>query len=134
MTTNSAKNTLNSEEISFLQILGIDPNSENLKIEITNLIQKNSQVLPNLNLQNLSDLKPNSSQNSTPNLGQKTNSNQDSSTNSLSQILTKIYTQIIPELQKEGKTWDIDWEFDRKENKRYEHLKKRGCTKIIKVD
>jgi predicted alpha/beta hydrolase family esterase len=52
----------------------------------------------------------------------------------LSQILTKIYTQIIPELQKQGKTWDIDYDFDRKENKRYESLKKRGCGEIIEVE
>jgi 8-oxo-dGTP pyrophosphatase MutT (NUDIX family) len=51
----------------------------------------------------------------------------------LTVILKKIYTEIIPELQKQGKSYEIDYDFTRKENKRYENLKKRGCKQIIKV-
>lgn len=103
--------TLTPEEISFLQSLRLDANSADLKAQIQNLMQTSSSF--------------------------KQNSGQIASTQSktgdLSQILTKIYTQIIPELQKNGQTWDIDYDFDRKENKRYESLKKRGCSQIIKV-
>lgn len=52
----------------------------------------------------------------------------------LNSDLSQIYTQIIPELEKLGKTWDIDYDFDRKENKRYENLKKRGCGEILKLE
>jgi hypothetical protein len=99
---------LTSEEISFLQSLGLDTNSSDLKNQIQSLIQ--SQTIE---------------QNST--LPKKSNNN-------LSQTLTKLYTEIIPELEKLGKTWDIDYDFDRKENKRYEALKKRGCSEVIKVE
>lgn len=47
--------------------------------------------------------------------------------------LVEIFTKIIPELKIEGKTYEINYEFDRSENKRYESLKKRGCAAIIKV-
>lgn len=47
--------------------------------------------------------------------------------------LTQIYTKIIPTLKSEGKVWDIDYSFDRSENKRWETLKKRGCGEIIKI-
>ena len=99
---------LTSEEIQFLESLGLGANSSDLKNQIQSLIQ--SQTVE---------------QNST--LPKKSNNN-------LSQTLTKLYTEIIPELERQGKTWDIDYDFDRKENKRYEVLKKRGCSEVIKVE
>ena len=45
--------------------------------------------------------------------------------------LSEIYSKIIPSL--DGQPYDIDYEYQRSENKRYETLKKRGCTNIIKV-
>jgi histidyl-tRNA synthetase len=47
--------------------------------------------------------------------------------------LEQIYTQIIPALKTEGKTFEIDYDFSRSENKRWETLKKRGCGEIIKL-
>ncbi len=43
----------------------------------------------------------------------------------------KIHSEVIPSLK--GQPYDIDYEYQRSENKRYETLKKRGCTNIIKV-
>lgn len=97
--------------------IGIDPNSPNLKQDITSLIQKN---LDNNSSSSNSISTSKISANSSPK-------------NSFSEVLSKIYTKIIPKLQKENKTFDIDWNFDRKENKRYESLKKCGCFEIIKV-
>jgi histidyl-tRNA synthetase len=45
--------------------------------------------------------------------------------------LGEIYSKVIPSLV--GQPFDIDYEYQRSENKRYETLKKRGCTTIIKV-
>jgi histidyl-tRNA synthetase len=45
----------------------------------------------------------------------------------------KLHTEIIPALIKDKKAYDINYEFERSENKRYESLKKRGCSEIIKV-
>jgi histidyl-tRNA synthetase len=45
--------------------------------------------------------------------------------------LAQIYSKLIPSLK--GQAYDIDYEYHRSENKRYETLKKRGCTNIIKV-
>jgi histidyl-tRNA synthetase len=45
--------------------------------------------------------------------------------------LTEIYSSVIPSLN--DQPYDIDYEYYRSENKRYETLKKRGCTSIIKV-
>jgi histidyl-tRNA synthetase len=45
--------------------------------------------------------------------------------------LPEIYSKVIPSL--DGQPFDIDYEYQRSENKRYETLKKRGCTSIIKV-
>jgi histidyl-tRNA synthetase len=45
--------------------------------------------------------------------------------------LAEIYSKVIPSLG--GQPYDIDYEYQRSENKRYETLKKRGCTTIIKV-
>jgi histidyl-tRNA synthetase len=45
--------------------------------------------------------------------------------------MTEIYFKVIPSLN--GQPYDIDYEYQRSENKRYETLKKRGCTSIIKV-
>jgi histidyl-tRNA synthetase len=45
--------------------------------------------------------------------------------------LGEIYSKVIPSL--DGQPFDIDYEYQRSENKRYETLKKRGCTTIIKV-
>ena len=47
--------------------------------------------------------------------------------------LSILYNEILPHLSEQGKTWDIDYDYTRAENKRYETLKKRGCTEIIKV-
>lgn len=45
--------------------------------------------------------------------------------------LDEVYSNVIPSL--DGQPYDIDYEYHRSENKRYETLKKRGCTTIIKV-
>jgi histidyl-tRNA synthetase len=45
--------------------------------------------------------------------------------------LSEIYSSVIPSLN--GQPYDIDYEYQRSENKRYETLKKRDCTNIIKV-
>ena len=66
-------------------------------------------------------------------LGKMPNSQENLNSN-LTQILNKIYTKIIPQLQKSGQVWDIDYNFERSENKRWESLKKRGCSEIIKVE
>ena len=95
---------LTNQQISFLQTLNFDPNSSNLKLEIQDLLKS-----------------------------QKANSEENPNSN-LTQILNKIYTKIIPQLQKSGQTWDIDYNFERSENKRWESLKKRGCSEIIKVE
>jgi hypothetical protein len=47
--------------------------------------------------------------------------------------LLNIYTEIIPALKEKGKSFEIDYDFSRSENKRYETLKKKGCGEIIKV-
>jgi histidyl-tRNA synthetase len=47
--------------------------------------------------------------------------------------LLEVYNQIIPKLKQENKTFEIDYSFIRSENKRYETLKKKGCSEIIKV-
>jgi histidyl-tRNA synthetase len=47
--------------------------------------------------------------------------------------LTKIFSEIVPEIIKEGKTFDIDYDYHRNTDKRYEKLKKRGCGQIIKL-
>ena len=45
--------------------------------------------------------------------------------------LLEIYTQILPTLTE---TFEIDTNYQRSENKRFEGLKKRGCTKINKLE
>jgi histidyl-tRNA synthetase len=47
--------------------------------------------------------------------------------------LLSIYTDIIPKLKEEGKSFEIDYDFSRSENKRYETLKKKGCGEIVKI-
>jgi histidyl-tRNA synthetase len=47
--------------------------------------------------------------------------------------LLKIFKEIIPNLQMEGKTFDIDYDYTRSNNKRYEQLKKRGSIEIIEI-
>jgi histidyl-tRNA synthetase len=44
--------------------------------------------------------------------------------------LLEIYTQILPKI--DG-TFEIDTDYQRSENKRFDALKKRGCTQIIKI-
>ena len=44
-----------------------------------------------------------------------------------------VYKEVLPGLSQRNKTWDIDYDYSRAENKRYESLKKRGCAEIIKV-
>jgi histidyl-tRNA synthetase len=45
----------------------------------------------------------------------------------------RMHTEIIPSLIRDNKAYDINYEFTRSESKRYESLKKRGCSEIIKV-
>ncbi|NJL96751.1 hypothetical protein HC864_02960 [Candidatus Gracilibacteria bacterium] len=45
--------------------------------------------------------------------------------------LPQVFSEIIPALHQVNKTFDIDYQYDRKENKRYDTLKKRGCDEII---
>ncbi len=47
--------------------------------------------------------------------------------------LSEVYTTIIPELNSQNKPFELDYDYSRSENKRYESLKKRGCSEIIKV-
>jgi histidyl-tRNA synthetase len=47
--------------------------------------------------------------------------------------LTTIFTETVPALTTTNITYDIDYNYQRSENKRYETLKKRGCTQILKV-
>lgn len=49
------------------------------------------------------------------------------------QILEKIYTQIIPDIQSKNQDFEIDYDFARNPNKRYESLKKRGCGVVFDV-
>jgi histidyl-tRNA synthetase len=46
--------------------------------------------------------------------------------------LENVFTTIIPDLQLQNKAFEIDYDYDRNPNKRYENLKKRGCTEILK--
>jgi hypothetical protein len=50
-----------------------------------------------------------------------------------SQNLTKVYTEVVPYIVSKGGCYEIDTDYSRSENKRYESLKKRGCEMIIKV-
>ena len=45
--------------------------------------------------------------------------------------LINIFTTIIPELKANNQPFDIDYDYARSENKRYQTLKKRGCSRII---
>ena len=45
--------------------------------------------------------------------------------------LTEIFINTIPDLNSKEIPFEIDYSYTRSENKRYESLKKRGCTKII---
>jgi histidyl-tRNA synthetase len=47
--------------------------------------------------------------------------------------LYKTFSQIIPDLISKNQSYEINYEYQRSENKRYEALKKRGCDEIIKV-
>ncbi len=49
------------------------------------------------------------------------------------QNLKEIYLNILPKLESENKSFEIDYDFHRSENKRYQGLKKRGAVNIIKV-
>jgi histidyl-tRNA synthetase len=49
------------------------------------------------------------------------------------QNLGKVYGEIIPNILYSGGCYEIDTDYSRSENKRYETLKKRGCNTIIKV-
>jgi histidyl-tRNA synthetase len=44
-----------------------------------------------------------------------------------------VYEELIPKIIGENKTFDIDYDYDRTPNKRYETLKKRGCSTIIEL-
>lgn len=47
--------------------------------------------------------------------------------------LTEIFGKTIPKLISENKLYEVNYEYQRSENKRYDALKKRGCTEVIKV-
>ena len=47
--------------------------------------------------------------------------------------ITEVYSKTIPELNAQNIPFEIDYEYSRSENKRYETLKKRGCSEIIKI-
>jgi histidyl-tRNA synthetase len=47
--------------------------------------------------------------------------------------LEKIYLDIIPNLRNLGKTWEIDYDYHRSPNKRYESMKKKGCAEVIEI-
>jgi histidyl-tRNA synthetase len=49
------------------------------------------------------------------------------------QNLGNVYGEIIPNILYNGGCYEIDTDYSRSENKRYETLKKRGCNTIIKV-
>jgi histidyl-tRNA synthetase len=44
--------------------------------------------------------------------------------------VAEVFNTIIPAIMAQGKTFDIDYEYSRKENKREETLLKRGCQEI----
>jgi histidyl-tRNA synthetase len=47
--------------------------------------------------------------------------------------LLAIYQEILPKLKAQGQPFEIDYDYRRSENKRYESLKKRGCGEVRKV-
>jgi histidyl-tRNA synthetase len=47
--------------------------------------------------------------------------------------LQEVYQTVLPKIINESTAYDIDYSYDRKENKRWETLKKRGCDSILKV-
>ena len=47
--------------------------------------------------------------------------------------IKEVYEVIIPKIISENKTFEIDYEYDRTANKRYETLKKRGCDDVIEM-
>ena len=47
--------------------------------------------------------------------------------------LTEIFGKTIPKLISENKLYEVNYEYERSENKRYDALKKRGCGEVIKV-
>jgi histidyl-tRNA synthetase len=47
--------------------------------------------------------------------------------------LLKMYQTTIPELLSNNQTFDIDYEYSRANNKRFESLKKRGCEKVVEI-
>jgi len=47
--------------------------------------------------------------------------------------LHELYQTILPNLISKQQAYDIDYDYSRSENKRWQSLKKRGCDSIIKV-
>ena len=47
--------------------------------------------------------------------------------------INEVYAKTITNLNAQNIHFEIDYEYSRSENKRYESLKKRGCSEIIKV-
>jgi histidyl-tRNA synthetase len=47
--------------------------------------------------------------------------------------VVQLYQQTIPELQAQKIDFEIDYDFERSENKRYESLKKKNCNNILKI-
>ena len=47
--------------------------------------------------------------------------------------LLEIFTKIIPKLEKENTIYEINYEYERSQNKRYKSLKKQGFDDVIKV-
>ncbi len=47
--------------------------------------------------------------------------------------LAELYEVIIPKLQKENRQFEIDYDYNRAETKRWTSLKKKSCQEIIKI-
>jgi histidyl-tRNA synthetase len=47
--------------------------------------------------------------------------------------LEKVYLEIIPGLKTAGKSYEIDYDYTRNQEKRWISLKKRGCSEVIKL-
>jgi len=47
--------------------------------------------------------------------------------------LTELYSTILPDLAAKNQSYDINYQYDRNENKRYQALKKRGCNDILHI-
>ena len=48
--------------------------------------------------------------------------------------LVKVYKEIVPDLKLKNQTFEIDYDYDRNEEKRWISLKKRGCNEVVKLE